>query len=84
MLQIIKSLLSLLDILYPETIIRIVKHITPMFDRNLKPIYNGRVLVNESAMNDPIIQATLKEMAKRNFEPLPTPNEGVWNISDRH
>ena len=83
MLQIIKSLLSLLDILFPETIIRIVKQ-TSMFDRNLKPIYDGRVLANQSAMNDPIIQATLKEMAKRNFAPLPTPNEGVWNISDRH
>ena len=84
MLQIIKSLLSLLDILFPETIIRIVKHTTPMFDRNLKPIYEGKVLVNQSAMNDPIVQAALKEMAKRNFAPLPTPNEGVWNISDRH
>ena len=55
-----------------------------MFDRNLKPIYNGRVLVNGSAMNDPAIVAALKEMSLRNFEPLPTPNEGVWNISDRH
>ena len=55
-----------------------------MFNKNLQPIYEGKVLVNQSAMNDPIIQATLKEMAKRNFEPLPTPNEGVWNISDRH
>ena len=55
-----------------------------MFDRNLKPIYEGKVLVNQSAMNDPIVQAALKEMAKRNFAPLPTPNEGVWNISDRH
>ena len=54
-----------------------------MFDRNLKPIYDGKVLVNQSAMNDPIVQAALKEMAKRNFAPLPTPNEGVWNISDR-
>ena len=55
-----------------------------MFDRNLKPIYEGKVLVNQSAMNDPIVQAALKEMAKRNFEPLPTPTGGVWNISDRH
>ena len=53
-----------------------------MFNNKLQPIYEGRVLVNESAMNDPIIQATLKEMAKRNFEPLPTPTGGVWNISD--
>ena len=84
MLQIIKLPLTILDILFPETIIRIVKHTTPMFDRNLKPIYEGKVLVNQSAMNDPIVQAALKEMAKRNFAPLPTPNEGVWNISDRH
>ena len=55
-----------------------------MFDRNLKPIYNGRVLVNGSAMNDPAVQAVLKEMSLRNFEPLPQPLAGTWNISDRH
>ena len=54
-----------------------------MFNKNLQPIYNGRVLVNGSAMNDPAIVAALKEMSLSNFEPLPTPNEGVWNISDR-
>ena len=55
-----------------------------MFNKNLQPIYNGKVLVNGSAMNDPAIVAALKEMYLINFEPLPTPNEGVWNISDRH
>jgi len=55
-----------------------------MFDRNLKPIYDGKVLVNQSAMNDPIVQATLKEMSKRNFEPQEINNHGVWYISDRH
>ena len=55
-----------------------------MFNKNLQPIYNGRVLVNGSAMNDPAIAAVLKEMSLRNFEPLPTPNESVLNISDRH
>ena len=83
MLLIVKSLLSLLDILFPETIIRIVKQ-TSMFDNKLQPIYNGRVLANKSAINDPVVQAVLKEMSLRNFEPLPTPNEGVWNISDKH
>ena len=53
-----------------------------MFNKNLQPIYDGKVLVNGSAMNDPIVQAALKEMSLRNFEPLPTPT-GVWNISDR-
>ena len=53
-----------------------------MFNDKLQPIYNGRVLVNGSAMDDPAIVAALKEMSLRNFEPLPTPT-GVWNISDR-
>ena len=83
MLQIIKSLLSLLDILFPETIIRIVKQ-PLMFNNKLQPIYDGKVLVNQSAMNDPIVQAVLKEMSLRNFEPLPQPLAGTWYISDRH
>ena len=85
MLLIIKSLLSLLDILFPETIIRVVKQLSPiMFNKDLTPMYDGKVLMNQSAMKDPAVQAALAEMAKRNFAPLPTPNEGVWNISDRH
>ena len=55
-----------------------------MFDNKLQPIYNGRVLANKSAINDPVVQAVLKEMSLRNFEPLPTPTGGYWNISDRH
>ena len=55
-----------------------------MFNKDLTPIYDGRVLVNESAMNDPIVQAVLKEMSLRNFEPLPQPLAGTWYISDRH
>ena len=55
-----------------------------MFDKQLKPYYQGRVLANESAMNDPIVQATLKEMSKRNFEPQEINRYGVWYISDRH
>ena len=55
-----------------------------MFNKNLQPIYNGRVLVNGSAMNDPAIVAALKEMSLRNFEPQRINNYGVWYISDRH
>ena len=84
MLQIIKSLLSLLDILYPETIIRIVKHISLMYNKDLTPMYDGRVLMNKSAMSDPAIVAALAEMSKRNFEPQEINNHGVWYISDRH
>ncbi|MGYP001389752103 len=49
----------------------------------LKPYCNGRVLMNEAAANDPIVQAVLADMEARNFEPLPTLH-GHWNISDRH
>ena len=83
MLQIIKSLLSLLDIFFPETIIRVVKQ-TSMFDNKLQPIYDGKVLVNQSAMDDPIVQSALAEMSKRNFEPQEINRYGVWYISDRH
>ena len=83
MLQIIKSLLSLLDILFPETIIRIVKQ-PLMFDNKLQPIYDGKVLVNQTAMDNPVVQSVLKEMSLRNFEPQRINNYGVWYISDRH
>ena len=55
-----------------------------MFDKQLKPYYDGRVLANKSAMNDPIVQAVLKDMQARNWEDLPRPNAGTWWISDRH
>ena len=83
MLQIIKFLLSLLDILFPETIIRVVKQ-TLMFDNKLQPIYDGKVLVNQTAMDNPVVQSALKEMSLRNFEPQRINNYGVWYISDRH
>jgi len=54
-----------------------------MFDNKLQPIYDGKVLVNKSAMKDPVLMAVLADMANRNFEPLPTPT-GRWYISDRH
>ena len=55
-----------------------------MFDSQLKPIYDGRVLVNQSAMNDPVVQSVLATMAARNFKDLPRPNPGTWYISDKH
>ena len=83
MLQIIKFLLSLLDILFPETIIRIVKQ-PLMFNNKLQPIYDGKVLVNQTAMDNPVVQSALKEMSLRNFEPQRLNAYGVWYISDRH
>ena len=55
-----------------------------MFDNQLKPYYQGRVLMNDSALNDPVLIAVLDEMALRNFEPMPQPLAGTWYISDRH
>ena len=55
-----------------------------MFNEKLQPIYDGRVLANQSAMNDPAIIAVLDEMALRNFKDRPQPNAGTWYISDRH
>jgi len=55
-----------------------------MFNDKLQPIYDGKVLVNQSALENPVVQAVLKEMSLRNFEPLPQPNAGTWYISDRH
>ena len=55
-----------------------------MFNDKLQPIYDGKVLVNQTAMDNPIVQATLLEMSKRNFEPLKINKEGVWYISVSH
>ena len=55
-----------------------------MFNDKQQPIYDGKVLVNQTAMDNPIVQATLLEMSKRNFEPQRINNYGVWYISDRH
>ena len=55
-----------------------------MFNDKLQPIFNGQVHVNESAMNNPVVQAALTEMSKRNFEPQEINRYGIWYISDRH
>ena len=64
-------------------IIEVVKQ-PLMFNDKLQPIYDGKVLVNQSALDNPVVQAALAEMSKRNFEPQRINNYGVWYISDRH
>ena len=54
-----------------------------MFDNKLQPLYDGKVLVNKSAMKDPVLMAVLADMAKRDFEPIEHPT-GRWYISDKH
>ena len=55
-----------------------------MYNEKLQPIYDGKVLVNQSAMDNPVVQAVLKEMSLRDLQPLPPPNAGTRYISDRH
>ena len=55
-----------------------------MFNDKLQPIYDGKVLVNQSALENPVVQSVLKEMSLRNFEPQRLNAYGVWYISDMH
>ena len=55
-----------------------------MFNKDLTPIYNGQVLVNKTATQDPAVKAALDAMSKRNFEPQEINRYGIWYISDRH
>ena len=55
-----------------------------MFNDKLQPIYDGKVLVTQSAMDNPVVLSVLKEMSLSNFEPQRLNAYGVWYISDRH
>ena len=55
-----------------------------MFNDKLQPIYDGKVLVNQSAMQDPAVKAALHAMSKRDFKPQEINRYGIWYISDRH
>ena len=55
-----------------------------MYNEKLQPIFDGKVLVNQSAMDNPVVQAVLKEMSLRDFQPQPQPLAGTFYISDRH
>ena len=52
-------------------------------NNNLTPIFDGRVLVNETALHDQAVMNVLKSCSQNNFE-----FKGTWrgesvNISDR-
>ena len=55
-----------------------------MTNNKLKPMFNGAVLMNETAMQDKAVMNALTAMSKRNFEPQRLNAYGVWYISDRH
>ena len=56
----------------------------PLVSKKLQSYYDGRVLANESAMNDPIVIAVLDDLEKRNFVFHSSTGVQRWNISDRH
>ena len=55
-----------------------------MFNSDLTPMFDNRVLMNESAIKDPVGMAAMHDMAKRDFKPQEINKYGVWYISDRH
>ena len=55
-----------------------------MFNKDLTPMFDGRVLMNKSAMQDPVLMAVLHDMAKRDFEPREPPAGGTLWICERH
>lgn len=55
-----------------------------MFDSQLRPYFNGRVLMNDSATKDKAVMAALTKLAEDDFTYRSHPvGTGYWNISDR-
>ena len=48
----------------------------------LKSYYQGRVLANDRAIDDPIVVAVLDDLARRNFTFETSTGVKRWNISD--
>ena len=53
-------------------------------DKSLQSYYQGRVLANETAMNDPVVVSTLHSLATRNFVFYTATGMKTCNISQRH
>ena len=53
-------------------------------DKSLQSYYQGRVLANQTAMDNPVVVSTLDSLARRNFVFYTTTGIKTWNISDRH
>ena len=56
----------------------------PLISKKLQPYYDGRVLANYTAMDDPIVVSVLEDLNKRQFTFHTTTGIQTWNISDRH
>ena len=56
----------------------------PLISKKLQSYYDGAILANESAMNDPSIVRVLEDLNNREFTFHTTTGIQTWNISDRH
>jgi len=56
----------------------------PLISKKLQPYYDGRVLANSTAMDDPTVVSVLEDLNKRQFTFHTTTGIQTWNISDRH
>ena len=56
----------------------------PLISKKLQPYYDGRVLANSTAMDDPTVVSVLEDLNKREFTFHSTTGIQTWNISDRH
>jgi len=56
----------------------------PLISKKLQPYYDGRVLMNDTASNDPVVRSVLDDLEKRNFTFHTATGMQTWNISDRH
>ena len=56
----------------------------PLVSKHLQSYYQGRVLANETAMDNPVVVNTLDSLARRNFVFYTATGMKTWNISDRH
>ena len=54
-----------------------------MFKSDLRPMFNGSVLMNEAATKDAAVMAAMTKLAEDGFQFKSHPS-GTWNISDRH
>ena len=56
----------------------------PLISKKLQSYYDGAILANESAMDDPTVVRVLEDLNKREFTFHTTTGIQTWNISDRH
>jgi len=55
-----------------------------MFNSDLRPMFGGAVLMNDTATKDKAVMAALTKLAEDGFQFKSHSLGEAWNISDRH